>query len=93
MLQFAHVLSLSMGTCGRRFHRAFSVKLSVLEQNCCISRIVSLGNTTSELNQPQRRRKQDNKKTKKINKQNKNSEHATLFLCYYHMTLIHCQTC
>ena len=57
MLQFALVLSLSLGTCGSHFHQAFSIKLSVFEQNRHISRIVPLGNTTSELNQPQRRPK------------------------------------
>ena len=88
MLQFALVLNLSMGTWGHHFHRMFSIKLSVLEQNSCISNIVLHSNASSELYQPQRRPKWDNKKSKRFNKQNKNSEGATHFLCRYCTTYV-----
>ena len=81
MLQFALVLNLFMGTWGRHFHCMFSIKLSVLEQNSGISNIVLRSNANSELCQTQRRPKWDNKKSKRFNKQNKNSEDATHFLC------------
>ena len=32
-------VSLSMGTCGRRFCRAFSIKLAICQRNCRISRL------------------------------------------------------
>ena len=75
-----------MGTFRHCFHLAFSINSSVLERNRHISRIVLPGNATTELDQLQRRRKRHEKKSKRFNKQNKNPEFATHFLCGYHMT-------
>ena len=50
-LERPHV-SHSMVSCGRRFRRAFSIKWSVFQRNCCILRVVFCGNATSVLELP-----------------------------------------
>ena len=54
-LERPHV-SHSMVSCGRRFRRAFSIKSSVFQRNCCKLTIVFCGNATSVLELPWRRR-------------------------------------
>ena len=78
MLQFALVLNLSMGTWGCFLSNCLSLNKIVAYQIIIVLR----NNASSELHQPQRRPKWDNKKSKRFNKQNKNSEGATHFLCH-----------